>query len=107
VRSAADQDLGREVFAQPNVKLVILDDQAVAESDRGRMLEQIRRRLPGAPLIYVAASQSEANEKRARASGAQYYVSKPLSAERFGQVLRSFLEAQNGGRAAQPAVRTS
>ena len=109
VRSATDQELGREVFAQPNIRLVIFDDQAVEESERGRLLEQIRRRLSGAPLIYVAASQSDANEKRARARGAQYYVSKPLSADRFGHVLSSFLQAQQtGARGAHPAShRTS
>lgn len=93
---------GREVFAQPNVRLVIFDDQVVEESDRGRMLEQIRKRLSGTPLLYIAATQTDAIEKRARANGAHYYVSKPLSAVPFGQVVRSFLEAQQGGRRPPP-----
>jgi DNA-binding response OmpR family regulator len=94
VRHAADKYLGRELFAQPNVRLVILDDQAVEENDRGWLLEQIRKHFSGPPLLYVAGSQSDANEKRARTKGAHYYVSKPLSIERFGQVLQSFLQAK-------------
>jgi DNA-binding NarL/FixJ family response regulator len=81
-------------FAQPNVRLVILDDQAANESDRGWLLAQIRRRFPGTSLLYIAESQSDDNERRARTNGAQYYVSRPLAAERFGHVLRSFLQSE-------------
>src|ERR1022692_2773936 len=70
VRHAADKYVGREVFAQPNVRLVILDDQAVEENDRGWLLEQIRKHFSGPPLLYVAGGQSDANEKRARSKGA-------------------------------------
>ena len=43
VRHGADKYGSREVFAQPNVQLVILDDQAVVESERGWLLTQIRK----------------------------------------------------------------
>jgi DNA-binding response OmpR family regulator len=94
VRQGADGYASREFFAQSNVRLAILDDQAVEENERGWMLTQIRKHFSGVPLLYVAGRQSDANEKRARTNGAHYYVSKPLSVERFGQVLRSFLRAQ-------------
>ena len=94
VRHGADKFMTREVLAQPNVRLAILDDQAVEESDRGRLLAQIRKHFSGISLLYVAGNQTDGNEKRARTNGAQYYVSKPLSLERFGQVLQSFLQAQ-------------
>jgi DNA-binding response OmpR family regulator len=81
-------------FALPNVRIVILDDQAVEENDRGWLLTRIRKRLPGASLLYIARNQSDTNEKRARSNGAQYYASKPLSFERFGYVLQSFLRAK-------------
>jgi CheY-like chemotaxis protein len=81
-------------FALPNVRLVVLDDQAVEENDRGWLLTRIHKRLPSASLLYVAGNQSDTNEKRARANGAHYYVSKPLSFERFGYVLQSFLGAK-------------
>ena len=105
VQQRADKFMTREVLAQPNLRLAILDDQAVNESDRGRLLAQIHRHFSGVSLLYVAHCQSDDNEKRARANGAHYYVSKPLSFERFGQVLESFLETQHAdGRAAPSAI---
>jgi DNA-binding response OmpR family regulator len=91
VRGAADNYGSREVFTQPNVRLVILDDQTVLEDERGWLLAKIRRHFSGTSLLYVAAIQSDGNEKRARINGAHYYASKPLSLERFGYVLQSFL----------------
>jgi len=108
VRHAADKYVSREVFAQPNVQLVILDDQAVEEGDRGWLLAQIHKHFSGPSLLYVAGSQSDANEKRARTNGAHYYVSKPLAPERFGHVLQSFLQAQQGkGQSTHPAAQKS
>ena len=94
VRHGTDKYVSREAFVQPNVRLVIFDDQAIEENDRGWMLAQIRKHFSAISLLYVAASQSDANEKRARTNGAHYYASKPLSLERFGYVVRSFLRAQ-------------
>lgn len=94
VRHEADKFMTREVLAQPNVRLAILDDEAIEQNDRGRLLAQIRKHFSGISLLYIADRQSEAGEKRARANGAHYYVSKPLSLERFGQVLQSFLRVQ-------------
>jgi response regulator of citrate/malate metabolism len=95
VRRGADRHMSHKMFAQPNVRLVILDDQAVEENDRSRLLAQIRKHFTGNSLLYVAGSHSDGNEKRARTNGAHYYVSKPLSLERFGHVLQSFLQAQH------------
>ena len=86
--------LSDRLFAQPNVRLVILDDQAVAENDRSWLLTRIRKCLPDASLLYIARNQSDTNEKRARANGAHYYVSRPLSFERFSYVVQSFLRAK-------------
>ena len=94
IHSQGAANLSREAFARPNVRLVVLDDQAVDENSRGMLLTQIRRRFAGTPLLYVAATQTDGNEKRARTNGAHYYASKPLSLDRFGYVLRSFLQAQ-------------
>jgi len=91
IRHGADKYGSREVFTHPNVRLVILDDQAVVDNERGRLLTQISKHFSGTSLLYVAAIQSDCNEKRARANGAHYYASKPLSFEQFGHVLRSFL----------------
>ncbi len=108
IRQRADKFMTREMLAQPNLRLAILDDQAVDENDRGRLLAQIHKHFSGVPLLYVAGSPDDGNEKRARANGAHYYVSKPLSFDRFGQVLKSFLKAeQMNGRAASPEIRKS
>ncbi|MGH7779122.1 MAG: hypothetical protein ACREQR_04760 [Candidatus Binataceae bacterium] len=83
-----------KMFSEPNVRLVVFDDSAVAENDRSFLLAKIRKHFSGAPLLYIAASHSDGNEKRARTNGAHYYISKPLATERFSDVLRSFLRAQ-------------
>jgi DNA-binding response OmpR family regulator len=92
VRQGADGHMSHKIFAHPNVRLVILDDQAVEEKDRSWLLAQISKHFSGTSLLYVAGSQSDGNEKRARTNGAHYYASKPLSPERFGHVLQSFLQ---------------
>jgi DNA-binding response OmpR family regulator len=91
IRHGAHKCGSREVFTQPNVRLVILDDQAVVDNERGWLLSQIRKHFSSTSLLYVAAIQTDCNEKRARTNGAHYYASKPLSFEQFGYVLRSFL----------------
>ena len=79
---------------RPNLKLVLLDDSAVEESERGWLLGQIRRRVPEASLLYITVQHSEENERRARAHGALYYIAKPIQGPLFTQVLKAFLKAQ-------------
>ena len=95
VRQDADWFMSERILAEPNVRLVVLDDQGLDENDLGWLLVQIRKRFSGAPLLYVAGIQSDGNERLARRNGAHYYVSKPLSQERFGRVLKSFLHTQH------------
>ncbi len=78
----------------PNLKLVLLDDSAVEESERGWLLGQIRRHVPEASLLYITVQHSQENERRARANGALYYIAKPIQAPLFTQVLKAFLKAQ-------------
>ena len=94
LRQDAGRYLEQKPFTEPNVQLVILDDQAVGEGDRGWLLAQLRKHFPGHPMLYIAGSHSEDNEIRARTNGAHYYDSKPLSPERFEQVLQSFMQTQ-------------
>ena len=108
VRQGADTDMSRKVFTQPHVRLVIFDDQVVEENDRNWLLAKIRKYFSGAVLLYVAASQNDQNEKRARTNGAQYYVSKPLPLDRFAHVLQLFLQAGNAkGSSLHSAQATS
>jgi response regulator of citrate/malate metabolism len=93
VRHRANRYLSHKTFALLNVRLVILDDQAVEENDRCWLLAQIRKHFSNAACLYVAGTHSENNERRSRTNGAHYYFSKPLAHERFEYVLQSFLEA--------------
>jgi response regulator of citrate/malate metabolism len=81
-------------FSPPNVRLVIVDDQAIEDYHLDKLLVKIRKQFSGAPLLYVADRQSDDNERRARSNGAHYYISKPLPTERFAQVLTSFLRVE-------------
>lgn len=81
-----------DLFRQPNVRLVLVDDGVTKEGERGWLLGQIRQRASGVPLVYVADSHDLENERRARACGAHYYTSKPVDEQQFVQVLRSFLK---------------
>jgi len=74
--------------------LVVLDDEAISDSDRGWMLAQVRRNLPDAMVLYVAGEHTSENEKRARAGGASFYTSKPIQPERLASVLRSFMDSR-------------
>jgi DNA-binding NtrC family response regulator len=74
-----------------DLRLVLLDDETVAEQERGWLLAQLRRHLPGAPLLYVAGHHDGLVEKRARAGGAHYYTSKPIHPDEFAGILKSFL----------------
>jgi response regulator of citrate/malate metabolism len=82
-------------FTQPEVRLIVFDDQAVADHDREPLLAGLRRQFASVALLYVAARHDEATEKCARTNGAHYYVSRPLAESRFELVLESFLTAQS------------
>lgn len=76
---------------RPEVRLVVFDDQAVKESERGWLLAQVRKHKPGVPLLYVAAIHNDQTEILARRGGASYYTSKPIHDQQWTNVLRSFM----------------
>ena len=80
-----------DVMRRIDLRVVLLDDETVAETERGWLLAQLRRQLPGAALLYVAGHHDSLVEKRARAGGAHYYTSKPIHPSEFAEVLKSFL----------------
>jgi len=77
------------------VRLVIVDDELVRESDRSWLLAQVRRNLGDADLLYVAGSHSLENERRARSKGAHYYTAKPIQTDELTGVLKGFMNRAN------------
>jgi DNA-binding NtrC family response regulator len=75
-----------------DVRLAIIDDQSVAERERGWLLAQVRKHLPKATLLYIAAAYTAENERRARGNGACYYTAKPIHHDHLANVLKAFLE---------------
>jgi DNA-binding NtrC family response regulator len=86
------------LIREPNVKLVIFDDQSVAASDRGWALTEIRRCASRASIIYVAAEHDHANEKQARTRGVLFYTAKPLVPSDVNLLLQRLLQMQDGRR---------
>jgi DNA-binding NtrC family response regulator len=81
---------------EPNVKLVVFDDQSVAASDRGWTLAEIQRCASRASIIYVAGEHDQENEKQARARGLLFYTAKPLLPTDVNLLLQRLLQTQNG-----------
>jgi hypothetical protein len=77
---------------EPNVKLVIFDDQLVAASERGRALTEIRRCASKASIIYVAGQHNQENEKQARSGGVLFYTAKPLIPSDVSLLLQRLLQ---------------
>lgn len=68
-------------------RVVVVDDQKLAEVDRGWLLSRIQTWIPQAFIIYVASEHGPDVERTARSRGAGYYLSKPLDSERLTHLL--------------------
>lgn len=88
VKNCVDPPSRCTVELEPSVKLAVLDDEGLPESERGWLLNQIHSRQPNASVVYVASHHSPEVEKLARAAGVLYYTSKPVDAVRLSEVLR-------------------
>ena len=84
---------GHDFLLKPHVRIVVIDDEAIEESTRGWLLEQVRKHALHALVAYIAAIHSPETERRARAYSVQYYTSKPMDRERTLRVLHSFERA--------------
>jgi DNA-binding NtrC family response regulator len=93
IEKFADPQDARAFLLKPSLKIVVIDDEAIEESTRGWLLDQVQKRAPHALVAYIAATHSPENERRARAYRVQYYTSKPMDAERTRRVLHSFASA--------------
>ncbi len=68
-------------------RVVVVDDQNLAEVDRGWLLNRIQNWIPQAFIIYIASEHGPDVERTARSRGAGYYLSKPLDSERLTHLL--------------------
>ncbi len=84
----------REAVGHANIQLVVLDDEVVDDSERGWLLNQIKRYLPGVALLYIAARHTDEIERRARSRGAHFYTVKPVERDHFGSVIKSFMSSR-------------
>jgi DNA-binding NarL/FixJ family response regulator len=71
----------------PAVRLAIVDDEALDASERGWLVDQIRKRAPHAGIVYVAARHEPELERAIRGSGVFYYTSRPIEEDRVHRVL--------------------
>jgi len=93
IEKFSDLQEARAFLRKPGVRIVVIDDEAVEESTRGWLLDQVRKGAPHALIAYIAAVHSLETERRARTYRVQYYTSKPIDRERTLRVLHSFEHA--------------
>ncbi|MGO9060997.1 MAG: response regulator [Candidatus Binataceae bacterium] len=93
IESCRDAAHVRDRLSESTPHLILLDDEAVRPDDRGWLLERIRLQAPRTFVIYVAARHDAETEKRARAHGVHYYMSKPVDPNRIIQVSQAFIKA--------------
>jgi|SRR5271163_53372 len=95
IESCRDAVNARERLSEATPQLILIDDEAVRADDRGWLLERICRQAPRTFVIYVATHHDAETEKRARAHGVHYYMSKPVDPNRVIQVSQAFIKAAN------------
>ena len=83
----------RIYLRRTGVKIVVVDDDAIEETNRGWLLGQAQRWAPRALVAYIAANHSSEVERRVRSRGVQYYLSRPVERELAIRVLRSLAQA--------------
>lgn len=91
-----DVDQLTNLIREPNVGVVVFDDQSVAALDRGWVLSEIRRCASKASIVYIADQHDPENERQARARGVLFYTAKPLMPGDVRLVLERLLRMHNG-----------
>ena len=92
VESSSDPSPGRDLVAEHNARMVVIDDEVVPAPERGWLCNQINKLAPHAALIYIASQHSVEIEKTARAHGAICYTARPLDAGRLSSMLQAWLK---------------
>lgn len=92
----------RLYLRKTGVEIVIVDDDAIEQTNRGWLLDQARRWAPRALVAYIAANHSSEVERWVRSHRVQFYLSRPVDRELAIRVLRSFAQATRQRRLAEP-----
>lgn len=83
-----------QFLSERTIRLVVVDDEALAESERGWFIDHIHRRSPDALVVYLASRHSPELERAIRAHGVLHYTAKPVETDRLTQVLRGIAARQ-------------
>ena len=81
-----------QVISERSIQLVVVDDEALGESEQGWFIDHIHRRSPDALIVYLASRHSPELERAIRAHGVLHYTAKPVEIERLNRVLRGVAE---------------
>ena len=93
-----------QLLSGRTVRLAVVDDEALAESERSWFIDHVHRRSPDALIVYLASHHSPELERAIRTHGVLYYTAKPVETERLNQVLRGIAERE---ASRQPALRSA
>lgn len=88
-----DASEARLYLRETRVEIVVVDDDAIEETDRGWLLGQAQRWAPRALVAYITANHSSEVERWVRSRRVQYYLSRPVDRELAIRVLRSLAQA--------------
>lgn len=81
-----------QMISERSIQLVVVDDEALAESEQGWFIDHVHRRSPDALIVYLASRHSPELERAIRAHGVLHYTAKPVETERLNRVLRGVAE---------------
>lgn len=114
VREEINGETGWQAIASDPSIVVVFSDIQMPELDGFGMLERIRssedQRIRGMPVIMISGDEEDATKKRARAAGANDFITKTTDGtEILSRIdnLLSLVEARQNAAASQKAVETT
>jgi diguanylate cyclase (GGDEF)-like protein len=114
VREETNGETGWQAIASDPSIMVVFSDIQMPELDGFGMLERIRssedQRIRGMPVIMISGDEEDATKKRARAAGANDFITKTTDGtEILSRIdnLLSLVEARQKAAASQKAVETT
>jgi response regulator of citrate/malate metabolism len=91
IRFRARTESARRALETAAPSLVVVDDSALAPSERGWFLEQVRRLASETRIVYVASHHDAEMERSVRAHGVVHYTARPIDEDRLARVLAALV----------------